>query len=175
MLCTLTKQFSLCNEIFLLRLLICTFVDDSQYKRFVDIYKMRYVFIQFTMSIDSSSTEDDDSEYFNHDSAQLSWLPRDILRRKDWLYRVDALRIHNMHEMNNLWEISTLFEIYVNHFISWAYSIKAFMSISTDNIVISKLKNILIILTKIIEMFWSEGYCYFWTFSGLHTIQLPIV
>ena len=127
------------------------------------------------MSVDSSSTDDDDSEHFNDDYSQISWLPRDLLRRTNWLYRVDALRIHDMREMYQLWDICNLFERYATMFIAWAYSIKAIMSTSTDNIVISKLNNVFIIITKLIEMFWSEGYCYFWTFSGLHTIQLPIV
>ena len=116
------------------------------------------------MSIDSSSTDDDDSEQSNEDLSQISWLPRDLLRRTNWLYRVDALRIHDMREMYQLWDICNLFERYATMFIAWAYSIKAIMSTSTDNIVTSKLNNIFIIITKLIEMFWSEGYCYFLDF-----------
>ena len=92
------------------------------------------------MSIDSSSTDDDDSEQSNEDLSQISWLPRDLLRRTNWLYRVDALRIHDMREMYQLWDICNLFERYATMFIAWAYSIKAIMSTSTDNIVTSKLK-----------------------------------
>ena len=116
------------------------------------------------MSDELSSSDDDNSEVFNNDYSQLSWVPRDILRRTNWLYRVDALRIHDLREMHNLWEICNLFEKYASMFVAWAYSIKAIMFTSTDNILISKLNNIFTILTKIIELFWSEGYCYFLDF-----------
>ena len=116
------------------------------------------------MSDELSSSDEDDSEVFNNDYSQLSWVPRDVLRRTNWLYRVDALRIHDLREMHNLWEICNLFEKYASMFVAWAYSIKAIMFTSTDNILISKLNNIFTILTKIIELFWSEGYCYFLDF-----------
>ena len=69
-----------------------------------------------------------------------------------------------MREMYQLWDICNLFERYATMFIAWAYSIKAIMSTSTDNIVTSELNNVFIIITKLIEMFWSEGYCYFLDF-----------
>ena len=116
------------------------------------------------MSDELSSSDEDDSEVFNNDYSQLSWVPRDVLRRTNWLYRVDALRIHDLREMHNLWEMCNLFEKYASMFVAWAYSIKAIMFTSTDNILISKLNNIFTILTKIIELFWSEGYCYFLDF-----------
>ena len=47
----------------------------------------------------TSSEEDDDSEHLNHNSVQSMWVPRNILRRTNWLYHVDALRIHDMREM----------------------------------------------------------------------------
>ena len=64
------------------------------------------------MSIASPSTDDDDSEHLNHDSSLLPWVPLNILRRTNWLYRVDASRIHDMRDMHNLWEICNLFERY---------------------------------------------------------------
>ena len=116
------------------------------------------------MSIDSSSTDDDDNEDLNHDSSLLQWVPRTILRRTNWLYRVDALRNHDLREMHNIWEICNLFERYATQFIAWAYSIKAFIATSTDNIAISKFQKIFTIVLKITEMFWSEGYCYYLDF-----------
>ena len=141
-----------------------TSVVHTLYKRFVSILQKALSINYYIMSNELSSSEDDDSDAINHDYSQLSWMPRDILRRTNWLYRVDALRIHDLREMHNLWEICNLFEKYATLFVAWAYSIKAIMSSSTDNIVISKLNNIFTIVTKLIEMFWSEGYCYFLDF-----------
>ena len=74
---------------------------------------------------------------------------------------MDALRIHDMREMHILWELSSLSKGYATQFILWVYSIKAFIQISMDSIVISKLETVLSVITKMIEMFWSEDYCYF--------------
>ena len=112
----------------------------------------------------TSSEEDDDSEHLNHSSVQSMWVPRNILRRTNWLYRVDALRNHDMREMRMLWDVCSLCERYATQFIAWAYSIKAIINISIDSNIISKFDRILSIITKLIEMFWSEGYCYFLDF-----------
>ena len=69
-----------------------------------------------------------------------------------------------MREMHILWEIRSLCERYATQFIAWVYSIKAFIATLTNSIVISKFENFIIIVTKIIEMFWSEGYCYYLDF-----------
>ena len=118
------------------------------------------------MPIDSSSSEDDESEHFNHDSSLLSWVPRNILRRTNWLYCVDALIIHDIREMHNLWEICNLLKRYATQCITWAYSIKAFISTSSDNIVISKSQNILIIITKSLKRFGLKDIVIIWIFSG---------
>ena len=50
-----------------------------------------------------------DSSIDNVEQGLHSWYPRDILRRTNWLYRVDALRPHDMREMSVLWELTELF------------------------------------------------------------------
>ena len=74
-------------------------------------------------------------------------------RRINWLYRVDSLRNHDMHEMQMYWELTTICEGYATQFILWAYSIKAFIQMSMDSVIISKLEIVLTIITKMIEMF----------------------
>ena len=68
-----------------------------------------------------------------------------------------------MREMHNLWKICSL---------AWAYSIKAYIVISTGSIVISKFKTISIIITNIIKNFWPEGYCYYLDF--LRMVYYPV-
>ena len=82
----------------------------------------------------------------------------------NWLYRVDALRIHDTREMQMSWDVCSLCERYATQFIAWVYSIKAIINMSIDSIIISKFERILSNITKLIEMFWSEGYCYFLDF-----------
>ena len=89
----------------------------------------------------TSSEEEDDSEHVDHNSTLLLWVPRNILRRTNWLYRVNTLRIHDMREMQILWEVCSLCKRYATQFIAWAYSMKAITRIPTDRIMISKYYN----------------------------------
>ena len=56
------------------------------------------------------------SNIHNIESGLNSWYPCDILRCSNFLYRVYALRNHNMREMQIIWEVVSL--------IIWAYAIK---------------------------------------------------
>ena len=69
-----------------------------------------------------------------------------------------------MREMQMLWDVCSLYKRYATQFIAWAYSMKAIINMSIDSIVTSKFETILSIITKLIEMFWSKGYCYFLDF-----------
>ena len=69
-----------------------------------------------------------------------------------------------MREIQVVWDVCSLCDRYTAQFIAWAYSIKAFIGLLTNSIVIGKFKTVLRIITKTIEMFWSEGYCYFLDF-----------
>ena len=80
-------------------------------------------------SENTSSEEDDDSEHLNHNSVILPWILRNILRRTNWLYYVDALRIHEMREMQILWEVCSVCERYATQFIVWAYNTNLFIGI----------------------------------------------
>ena len=103
-----------------------------------------------------------DSSIDDVDQAIHSWYPRDILRRTNWLYRVDALRPHDIREMLVLWELTQTFRYYATLFIAWAYSIRSVISHTSDHIYAERLESVVKLIIKIIELFWSEGYCYFW-------------
>ena len=49
----------------------------------------------------------------NIENGLNSWYPCGILRRTNWPYRVDALRNHNIREIQILWELADIFEGYV--------------------------------------------------------------
>ena len=46
------------------------------------------------------------------ESELETWRPRDVLRRTNWLYRVDALRNYDRREMSIIWKITELYKGY---------------------------------------------------------------
>ena len=75
-----------------------------------------------------------DSSIVDIDNHLSEWYPRDVLRRTNWLYRVDALRPHDIREMAILNELCELLECYATQFIIWAYSLRAIIHNTTDNV-----------------------------------------
>ena len=114
----------------------------------------------------SESSDDDVNEEANNDESNLGnqWIPRDILRRTNWLYRIDALRNHNMRGMQVIWELTEIRERYTTQFIIWAYAIKVFLQNAINVVIINKLESLLTLMIKLINILWSEGYCYFLDF-----------
>ena len=96
---------------------------------------------------------DSDTSIENIEENIASWYPRDILRRTNWLYRVDALRPHDIREMCIMWELAELFQGYAYQYIIWAYSIRVIMSSSTDNQYVKRLEEVVKLIVKMIEMF----------------------
>ena len=62
------------------------------------------------------------------------WHPRAILRRTNWLHRIDALRVHDIREMNILWEVVSICLKHCNQFVIWAYVVKSVIDTSADGI-----------------------------------------
>ena len=110
------------------------------------------------------SDNDEESSIDDIDDELNNWYPRDVLRRTNWLYRVDALRPHDMREMDTLWELCELCKDYATQFIIWAYSLRSIISTSTDPIFSEKIEKIVTTIMVMIQMFWSEGYCCFLDF-----------
>ena len=63
--------------------------------------------------------------------------------------------------MDTLWELCELLKDYATQFIIWAYLLRTIISASTDQVFAEKLEGIVKTIITMIEMFWSEGYCYF--------------
>ena len=101
-----------------------------------------------------------DSSIDDVEQGFQSWYPRDILRWTNCLYRVDALHPHDIRDMSVLWELTELFQYYATQFIAWAYSIRSVISHSSDHIYAERLENVVKLIIKMLELFWSKGYCY---------------
>ena len=88
------------------------------------------------------------------------WYPRDLLRRTNWLHRVDALRIHDIREMRLLWEATSMIQDYCHMFVIWANVIMSVINSSTNGVG-NHLHKVLETIMSILQMLLSEGYCYF--------------
>ena len=64
----------------------------------------------------------------NVEQSVREWRPRDVLRRTNWLYRVDALRPRDIREMNTLKELVELYQTYAEQFVLWAQALTIFAS-----------------------------------------------
>ena len=105
------------------------------------------------------SYNDDESSVEETENELNNWYPRDVLRRTNWMYRVDALRPHDIREMSSLWELCVIYKDYAIQFLIWAYSLRTIISASTNPIFTEKMEGIVTIIIVMIQMFWSEGYC----------------
>ena len=99
------------------------------------------------------------------------WLPRNILRRTNWLYRVDALRNHNIREMSVLWEVSVLCLEYCKINLAYVHDLFYIISGNIDEDYRDTLEKMSTLLIELLQLIMSEGYCYFLDF--LHIAYYP--
>ena len=45
------------------------------------------------------------------------WFPCNMMNRKNWLQHADALRVHDVREMNVLWEVAEICLEHYNQFV----------------------------------------------------------
>ena len=60
----------------------------------------------------------------NVEQSISQWRPRDVLRRTNWLYRVDVLRSRDAREMDTLKKFVDLYQRYVEKFIVWGHMLE---------------------------------------------------
>ena len=89
------------------------------------------------------------------------WHPRDILRRTNWLYRVDALRPRDVRDMNVLMDLVTLCQTHAQQFVIWGYSLRFASRRPNSNVRSSRYKKISLLVLQMAQLFLSEGYCFF--------------
>ena len=103
-----------------------------------------------------------DSNASNEGTEDDQWFPRDILRRTNWQYRADALRVSDIRDINVILEVVEAFKEYAFHFLVWAhvvvFKLRRAVSASSQKHY-RKMFNFLKIM---IQYFISEGYyCYY--------------
>ena len=75
----------------------------------------------------------------------------------------DALCPHDIRKMDLLWDLTVLCHNYTMLFLVWVQVI-VYLSISTkDQIFSANIYELVKPMTKVIELLWSKGYCYFQT------------
>lgn len=104
-----------------------------------------------------------------------NWFPRNIIRRTNWLYRIDALRNHDIREMNLLWEILSLFLEQCEQFVVWTFMIKHLMINASDSIYFVTLKEYIQLLLKFSSCYALKDIIIIWILYQLHITFLPIV
>ena len=95
------------------------------------------------------------------DGLVRHWHPRAILRRTNWLHQIDALRVHDIREMNLLWEIASICLEQCNQFVLWVYVVKHVIDTSFDTVYQQHLKGVLDVIIDILQLLCSEGYYYY--------------
>ena len=97
--------------------------------------------------IDDDDDEPPDIPDLNElDGYVRNWLPRNMMNRTNWLHRVDALRVHDIREMNVIWEVAEMCLEHCNQFVLWAYVIQNVILDATDTIYQTHLKKCWILL-----------------------------
>ena len=88
-----------------------------------------------------------------------SWSPRAILRRTNWLYRVDALRSNDVGYLNLLWSNVVILREYVMQFLVWAFILTHLKVNDTSEEIKLRCSNLLPIIIHISQACISEGFC----------------
>ena len=110
-------------------------------------------------NIVTSESSDDESHTVHLRDDIL--FPREVLSRTNWLYRVDALRVHDKREMKQLWELTLLLLQYLAGLVSYAAVLIKVMRRGYGVGMMTRLRNTYRDVIKMIELTYSEGYCYF--------------
>jgi hypothetical protein len=83
-------------------------------------------------------TEEQYAQSIDNLSNELSeWYPRNIVRRTNWLYRIDTLRNHDIREINLIWKVADLCQFYALDFLIWAQAIKSLIQTTTHALLVT--------------------------------------
>ena len=97
----------------------------------------------------------------NIENVVSQWHPRDVLRRTNWLYRVDALRPRDVRDMSVLMDLVILCQTHAQQFVIWGYSLRFASRRHNSDIRSSRYKKISLLVLQMAQLFLSEGYCFF--------------
>ena len=97
----------------------------------------------------------------NVEQSVREWRPRDVLRRTNWLYRVDALRPRDIREMNTLKELVELYQTYAEQFVLWAQTLTIFASRTCNSTDSTRLQKTIETIVQFSRYLLCEGYCFY--------------
>ena len=106
--------------------------------------------------------QDENNSNANDNNLSL-WYPRSTIRRTNWLYRTDALRVSDLREITLAWELFSSHTDYVLHLLMLLHALSMKIQSSVGNIELQMKKTIKWI-KMVILFLWSEAYCYFLDF-----------
>ena len=98
------------------------------------------------------------------DTRTQWWYPRQLLRRTNWLYRVDALRGFDRREMQRLWDLAEQMLHLTTQSMAWVITLQSFLHTATNSSFITHIHEMTELLTDLSLLLWSEGYCYYLSF-----------
>ena len=99
------------------------------------------------------------------------WYPRHILSRTNWLYRVDALRNHDLREMTDLWVVSEFCLKYLHQLVLWGHVVNQMLITSINETSKGLLHSTFNFIIELIQLVHSEGYCFYLDY--LHIAYYP--
>lgn len=89
------------------------------------------------------------------DGEQIcNWLPRDILRRTNWLHRDNTLHNHGWREMSIIWELTSIVRDYASQFLLWAYGLTTIIIISDNVIFLAQLQKAIDTIASLTKLLW---------------------
>ena len=97
----------------------------------------------------------------NLERSIIQWCPRDMLRRTNWLYRIDALRPRDVREMDTLKELVDLYQTYAEEFIVWDCALKTICVLRPNLAVSIRLKRVIETIAQFHKYLLCEGYCFY--------------
>ena len=89
------------------------------------------------------------------------WRPRDVLRRTNWLYRVDALRPRDVREMDTLIQLVDLYQTHAEEFVIWGHALQIIRDRRPDIAVSRQLNRVIETVIEFSKYLYCEGYCFY--------------
>ena len=106
--------------------------------------------------MDSSSEQDSVDEI---ERAVSLWRPRAVLRRTNWMYRVDSLRPLDIDHLHLLWDNVIMLREYALQFLIWGSVLSHLKVFGESDYIRGRCSDLLPIILHLSQACVSEGYC----------------
>ena len=108
--------------------------------------------------MDNHGTSGNDDEQQSQIPHELL-LPRDVLSRTNWLYRVDALRVHDLREMEISYYLANFYLGYISRLLVMSTSILTYIRNPFMVSIRSQLYQVYDNVSAMLHLAYSEGLC----------------